>query len=223
MIKLLIIEDSEETVDLTRLILSNESDIKIFDANSIKDSINLIKKDIFDIILLDLSLPDGNGTYVCEQVRKFPELYGKPFIIALTADTSQESVNRNLELGCDDYIKKPFDTEELLIRLKKFIKRLPQNKEVIIYENIKLFLSNKTVIYNDEFIDLSKNEFELLYYFIINKGLLLTRINILDNVWKENLDISDKAVDQCLKRLRKKLPILNDNLISKRGFGYILK
>ena len=223
MIKLLIIEDSEETVDLIRLILSNESDIKIFDANSIKDSINLIKKDIFDIILLDLSLPDGNGTYVCEQVRKFPELYGKPFIIALTADTSQESVNRNLELGCDDYIKKPFDTEELLIRLKKFIKRLPQNKEVIIYENIKLFLSNKTVIYNDEFIDLSKNEFELLYYFIINKGLLLTRINILDNVWKENLDISDKAVNQCLKRLRKKLPILNDNLISKRGFGYILK
>ena len=223
MIKLLIIEDSEETVDLIRLILSNESDIKIFDANSIKDSINLIKKDIFDIILLDLSLPDGNGTYVCEQVRKFPELYGKPFIIALTADTSQESVNRNLELGCDDYIKKPFDTEELLIRLKKFIKRLPQNKEVIIYENIKLFLSNKTVIYNDEFVDLSKNEFELLYYFIINKGLLLTRINILDNVWKENLDISDKAVDQCLKRLRKKLPILNENLISKRGFGYILK
>lgn len=223
MIKLLIIEDSEETVDLIRLILSNESDIKIFDANSINDSINLIKKDIFDIILLDLSLPDGNGTYVCEQVRKFPELYGKPFIIALTADTSQESVNRNLELGCDDYIKKPFDTEELLIRLKKFIKRLPQNKEVIIYENIKLFLSNKTVIYNDEFIDLSKNEFELLYYFIINKGLLLTRINILDNVWKENLDISDKAVDQCLKRLRKKLPILNENLISKRGFGYILK
>ena len=223
MIKLLIIEDSEETVDLIRLILSNESDIKIFDANSIKDSIHLIKKDIFDIIFLDLSLPDGNGTYVCEQVRKSPELYGKPFIIALTADTSQESVNRNLELGCDDYIKKPFDTEELLIRLKKFIKRLPQNKEVIIYENIKLFLSNKTVIYNDEFIDLSKNEFELLYYFIINKGLLLTRINILDNVWKENLDISDKAVDQCLKRLRKKLPILNDNLISKRGFGYILK
>ena len=223
MIKLLIIEDSEETVDLIRLILSNENDIRIFDANTIKDGMGLIKKDAFDIILLDLSLPDGNGTYVCEQVRKFPELYGRPFIVALTADTSQESVNKNLELGCDDYIKKPFDRKELVIRLRKFIKRLPQNKEIIIYGNIKLFLSNRTVLYNDEFIDLSKNEFELLYYFIINKGLLLTRANILDNVWKENLDISDKAVDQCLKRLRKKLPILNENLISKRGFGYILK
>ena len=223
MIKLLIIEDSEETVDLIRLILSNENDIRIFDANTIKDGMDLIKKDAFDIILLDLSLPDGNGTYVCEQVRKFPELYGRPFIVALTADTSQESVNKNLELGCDDYIKKPFDIKELVIRLRKFIKRLPQNKEIIIYENIKLFLSNRTVLYNDEFIDLSKNEFELLYYFIINKGLFLTRANILDNVWKENLDISDKDVDQCLKRLRKKLPILNENLISKRGFGYILK
>ena len=223
MIKLLIIEDAEETVDLIRFILSNESDIKIFDANTVKDGMDLIKKDAFDIILLDLSLPDGNGTYICEQVRKFPELYGKPFIIALTADTSQESVNKNLELGCDDYIKKPFDRKELVIRLRKFIKRLPQNKEIIIYENIKLFLSNKTVLCNDKFIDLSKNEFELLYYFIINRGLLLTRVNILDNVWKENLDISDKAVDQCLKRLRKKLPILNENLISKRGFGYILK
>lgn len=223
MIKLLIIEDSEETVDLIRFILSNETDIKISDAGTIKNGMNLIKKDIFDIILLDLSLPDGNGTYICEQVRKFPELYGEPFIIALTADTSQESVNKNLELGCDDYIKKPFDTQELLIRLKKFIKRLPQNKDVVIYENIKLFLTNKTVLYNDEFIDLSKNEFEVLHYFIINKGLLLTRVNILDNVWKENLDISDKAVDQCLKRLRKKLPLLNDNLVSKRGFGYILK
>ena len=223
MIKLLIIEDSEETVDLIKLILCNETDIKISDVNTIKDGMSLLKKDIFDIILLDLSLPDGNGTYICEQVRKSPELYGKPFIIALTADTSQKSVNKNLELGCDDYIKKPFDTQELLIRLRKFIKRLPQSKEIISYENIKLFLTNKTAIYNEDLIELSKNEFEVLHYFIINKGLLLTRVNILDNVWKENLDVSDKAVDQCLKRLRKKLPILNDNLISKRGFGYILK
>ena len=223
MIKLLIIEDSEETVDLIKLILCNETDIKISDVNTIKDGMSLLKKDIFDIILLDLSLPDGNGTYICEQVRKSPELYGKPFIIALTADTSQKSVNKNLELGCDDYIKKPFDTQELLIRLRKFIKRLPQSKEIISYENIKLFLTNKTAIYNEDLIELSKNEFEILHYFIINRGLLLTRVNILDNVWKENLDISDKAVDQCLKRLRKKLPFLNDNLISKRGFGYILK
>lgn len=223
MIKLLLIEDSEETRDLIKLILSDKNNIKISDAKNIKEAMALIKEDIFDIILLDLFLPDGRGTYICEQIRKFPDLYGKPFIIALTADTSQESVNKNLQLGCDDYIKKPFDKEELVIRLNKFIKRLPQNKDVIIYENIKLFLSSKRILYNNKFIDLSKNEFEILHYFIMNKGLLLTRTKILDNVWTDKLDISDKAVDQCLKRLRKKLPILNSNLISKRGFGYILK
>lgn len=224
MIKLLIIEDSEETVDLIKFILSSENNIKIFEASTLKEGLTLIKKEIFDMILLDLSLPDGKGTYICEQIRKLPEVYGKPFIIALTADTSQESVNKNLELGCDDYIKKPFDSQELLIRLKKFISRLPhQNKEIVSYGNIRLFLSSKSALYDEKFVELSKNEFEVLYYFIINKGLLLTRENILDNVWKENLDISDKAVDQCLKRLRKKLPVLNDSLVSKRGFGYILK
>ena len=223
MIKLLIVEDSEESRDLIQLALSNENNLKIFQAESVKESLQILEKELFDIILLDLSLPDGNGSSICQMIREKPEVYSKPFIVALTADTSQESVNKNLELGCDDYIKKPFDSQELVIRLKKLIKRLPSNQEIITYENIKLFLNTRTVTYSNEIMDLTKNEFDLLHYFIINKGLLLTRINILDNVWKDNFDISDKAVDQCLKRLRKKLPILNDNLISKRGFGYILK
>lgn len=223
MIKLLVIEDSEETVDILRILFSTENNIHFLAASSIQEGMKILKKESPEIILLDLSLPDGNGSYVCQEIRNNPEHYGSPFILALTADTSQESVNKNLEIGCDDYIKKPFDSKELLIRIKKFIKRIPASKDVLQYENIKLFLTNKTTLYNDEFIPLSKNEFELLSYFIINKGLLLSRMNILDNVWKENLDISDKAVDQCLKRLRKKLPILNEVLISKRGFGYILK
>lgn len=223
MIKLLVIEDSEETVDILRILFLNENNIHFLSASSIQEGMKVLKKESPEIILLDLSLPDGNGSYVCQEIRNNPEQYGSPFILALTADTSQESVNKNLEIGCDDYIKKPFDSKELLIRIKKFIKRIPTSKDVLQYENIKMFLTNKTILYNDEFITLSRNEFELLSYFIINRGLLLSRVNILDNVWKENLDISDKAVDQCLKRLRKKLPILNEVLISKRGFGYILK
>lgn len=223
MIKLLVIEDSEETVDILRILFLNENNIHFLSASSIQEGMKVLKKESPEIILLDLSLPDGNGSYVCQEIRNNPEQYGSPFILALTADTSQESVNKNLEIGCDDYIKKPFDSKELLIRIKKFIKRIPTSKDVLQYENIKMFLTNKTILYNDEVITLSRNEFELLSYFIINRGLLLSRVNILDNVWKENLDISDKAVDQCLKRLRKKLPILNEVLISKRGFGYILK
>lgn len=223
MINLLIIEDSEETRDFLKIILSEEANINILEASSVAEGLKIVKRDIPNIILLDLSLPDGSGSSICKEVRGNSEFYGSPFILALTADTSQESVNTNLELGCDDYIKKPFDPKELLIRIKKFTSRIPKDKEFLQYENIKIFLNNKVVTYNNENIVLSKNEFELLSYFILNRGLLLTRVTILDNVWNENFDISDKAVDQCLKRLRKKLPILNEVLISKRGFGYILK
>ncbi|WP_176892683.1 response regulator transcription factor [Fusobacterium varium] len=223
MINLLIIEDSEETRDFLKIILSDEININILEASSVAEGLKIVKKEIPNIILLDLSLPDGSGSSICKEVRDNPDFYGSPFILALTADTSQESVNTNLELGCDDYIKKPFDPKELLIRIKKFTSRIPKDKEFLQYENIKIFLNNKVVSYNNENIVLSKNEFELLSYFILNRGLLLTRVTILDNVWNENFDISDKAVDQCLKRLRKKLPILNEVLISKRGFGYILK
>lgn len=223
MINLLIIEDSEETRDFLKVIFSEEKNINILEASSVAEGLKTVKKEIPNIILLDLSLPDGSGSSICKEVRDNPDFYGSPFILALTADTSQESVNTNLELGCDDYIKKPFDPKELLIRIKKFTGRIPKDKEFLQYENIKIFLNNKVVSYNNENIVLSKNEFELLSYFILNRGLLLTRVTILDNVWNENFDISDKAVDQCLKRLRKKLPILNEVLISKRGFGYILK
>ena len=223
MIKLLIIDDSEETRELLKMVFSKNNNLDISEAYSLASALEQLKKSTPDIILLDLSLPDGNGSEICRKIRTCPEIYGKPFILALTADTSQESVNKNLRLGCDDYIKKPFDFTELSIRIEKFIERVPKDREFISYENIKIFPNSKLVQYNDEFIALSKNEFEVLQYFILNRGLLLSRTNILDNVWSDNYDISDKAVDQCLKRLRKKLPILNEVLISKRGFGYILK
>lgn len=223
MIKLLIIDDSEETRELLKMVLSKNNNLDISEAYSLASAIQELKKSLPDIILLDLSLPDGNGSEICGKIRTCPEIYGKPFILALTADTSQESVNKNLRLGCDDYIKKPFDFTELSIRIEKFIERVPKDREFISYENIKIFPNSKLVQYNDEFIALSKNEFEVLQYFILNRGLLLSRTNILDNIWSDNYDISDKAVDQCLKRLRKKLPILNEVLVSKRGFGYILK
>ena len=118
MINLLIIEDSEETRDFLKVILSEEANINILEASSVAEGLKIVKRDIPNIILLDLSLPDGSGSSICKEVRENSEFYGSPFILALTADTSQESVNTNLELGCDDYIKKPFDPKELLIRIK---------------------------------------------------------------------------------------------------------
>lgn len=223
MIKLLIVEDSEETRDLLKVILADEKNLMIYEASSLKEAIKILDLEKPNIVLLDLNLPDGNGSILCEKLRKNSEIYGEPFILAITADVSQNSVNKNLELGCDDYIKKPFNQKEFLIRFKKIARRIPGEKQILTYKKIRINLEKVNVFYDLENIILSKNEFKLLSFFMINKGILLNREKILNYVWNNNLDISDKAVDQCLKRLRKKLPILNELLVSKRGFGYILK
>ena len=223
MIKLLIVEDSEETRELLKVILDNEKNLIIYEASSLKEGLKIIDAEKPNIILLDLNLPDGNGSTICKKLRKNSGIYGEPFILAITADVSQDSVNKNLELGCDDYIKKPFDQEEFLIRFKKIAKRIPGEKKILTYNKFRVNLEKKIVLYDLENIVLSKNEFKLLTCFMINKGILLNRDKILNYVWSDNLNLSDKAVDQCLKRLRKKLPVLNELLVSKRGFGYILK
>ena len=102
MIKVLTIEDSEETRDILKIILSEEKSIKFLEAASIKEGMEILKKETPEIILLDLSLPDGNGSYICEQIKSNPKYFGSPFILALTAETSQETVNTTLEMGCDD-------------------------------------------------------------------------------------------------------------------------
>jgi len=223
MIKTLIIDDSEETRELLKTILEKETNLIIYEASSIKNALEIFDIEKPSIILLDMHLPDGNGSILCEKLRKSPEKYGDPFIIAITADISQDSVNKNLELGCDDYIKKPFNQKEFLIRFKKIAKRVPGEKKIITHKNISINLEKGHVTYDSEDVILSKNEFKMLLFFVMNKGILLNREKIMDYVWNDNFNITDRAVDQCLKRLRKKIPILNELIISKRGFGYLLK
>lgn len=222
MYKILIVEDVEETRDILKLILSKVENINFFETSSLREAENILKKENMDIVLLDLNLPDGSGSELLKRIKKNPHT-DLPYVVAITAETSQDKVNENLELGCEYYIKKPFDKFEIQIRIKKLLSRIPKNKEVITYKNISIFKNKNIVTYLNENLILSKHEFDLLYMFMINKGLLLTREQILNEVWADNFDVSDKAVDQCIKRLRKKIPILNEILASKRGFGYVFE
>ncbi len=224
MVKILIVEDAEEVRDIVKTLLKRENGVTIHEATSLKEASLKIKTLFPDIIVLDLNLPDGSGTSLCKTIRSKPDIYGEPSIIALTADISQESVNNNLTLGCDDYIKKPFDHNELVIRMKKYINQaIKQGKYVLTHKSIKIEMNKKEVVFDGNLISLSKNEFSILEYFIINKGILLSKPKILNHIWNDDLDVSEKAIDQCLKRLRKKIPPLKEDIISKRGFGYMLK
>lgn len=224
MVKILIVEDTEEVRDILKVLLEKERNISLYESTSLKEATLEVNSIFPDIIILDLNLPDGIGTSLCKTIRSNPDIYGNPAIIALTAESSQESVNTNLSLGCDDYIKKPFDYNEFLIRIRKYIKQASEKIDCTLnHKNIKIEMNKKEVIYDGRLISLSKNEFSILEYFIINKGILLSKPKILNHIWNDDFDVSEKAIDQCLKRLRKKIPPLKEDIVSKRGLGYMLK
>lgn len=224
MIKILIVEDSEEIRDILRILLLGQKNTTVYEAQNLEEAVSQTNCVFPDIIILDLNLPDGSGTTLCKKIRSNPDIYGTPAIIALTADTRQESVNNNLISGCDGYITKPFNHSEFIIRINKFIDRVPKKKNTtLILDNIKIEMNKKEVVYDGEIVSLSKNEFSILEYFVINRGILLSKPKILNYMWNDDFDVSEKAIDQCLKRLRKKIPLLKENIVAKRGFGYMLK
>ncbi len=220
--KLLIVEDNKETRKLISFSL-DELKLDIIEAESGKEALKKIELDRPSIIILDLGLPDISGKEVCKIIRENVCKYGTPFIIMLTAETEQKSVIEGLSLGADDYIKKPFDTDELFFRVKGIKSRIKDEIEVLKFGNIRLNISTMTCFLDDEKIDIGKKEFELLEYLIENQGLILSREKILDHIWGGEIDIFDRAVDQCVKRLRGKIPPLKEWLKSKKGVGYVLE
>ena len=218
MIKLLIVEDSEETVDLIRLILSNETDIKVSDVSTIKDGMNLVKKDIFDLILLDILLPKIDGFSVCEFIRKKSQI---PIII-LTALNGEKEQIKGLDLQVDDYITKPFSMPVLVRKIAAVLRRASktsdQEHKTISYDNLILDFDDYSASVNGISYELTQREFEVLRELLLNRGRILTRQNLLNKIWKYDFYGDERVIDTHIKNLRKKLNITFIQTI--RGVGY---
>ncbi len=220
--KILIVEDNKETSEIIKIYL--EEHFEILQASKGFDALTKTENEKPEIIILDINLPDINGFTICEKIKSKPIKYGSPFIIMLTASSEQENVIKGLKTGADDYIKKPFNGEELFLRVIKYKNFSPIISDSFEkYKNISIDMAQKIVLYDNCEIELTKKEYELLLYFIKNKGLLLSREKLLENIWENNLEVDEHAVNQCIKRLRKKIPLLQEYLEAKRGFGYRLK
>lgn len=180
--------------------------------------VDLLKTEVFDLLLLDLSLPDIQGEEVCKKVREFSNI---PIIILTAKDEILTKISL-LDLGANDYITKPFVIEELFARIRVVL-RGPyfQTNNNLTYEDIKIDLLHKSVAINDKSIQLTKTEYNLLHYLVLNKELTLTREQIISNVWGYDYFGDEKIVDAYIKILRKKLSI--DYIKTIRGFGYTLK
>lgn len=171
----------------------------------------------FDVIILDLMLPEINGFTICKNLRQ--KNIHTPILI-LSAKSEIEDKVKGLEFGADDYLTKPFNFEELLARLKALVRRpKTQIQKIINCGDTTINTDTMEVITNNKKIDLSKKEYLLLEYLIKNKNNILSKNKIIENVWEYDSDILPNTVEQYINYLRKKLN--NKKLIKTiRGFGY---
>ena len=185
------------------------------------DGLKLFRENNYALILLDLMLPHMSGEDVCKTIRNESNIP----IIVLTAKDEIFSKITLLDLGADDYITKPFVIGELLARMRVIFRNKQSftDKKILKFENISLNLNTKEVLLDETLITLTKTEYNLLHYLMINKNLVLSRENILENVWGYDYFGDGKIIDMYIKALRKKLD--PDSRYSKtiRGFGYSLK
>lgn len=217
--KILIVDDENDIAELISDILEDEG-YKTCIENTGTGAIEKIKNECFDLILLDVMMPDISGTEVCAKIRDIT----KAPIIFVTAKTQLSSKLVGFEVGADDYITKPFINEELVARVRAHLRREGRtykinNKNIIEINEIKLNKESFEVYKNDKAISLSTKEFELLCYLMENAGIVLSKEQIYQSVWKNNYgDIGTVAVN--IKSLRNKLDNEEKYIKTIWGMGY---
>lgn len=217
--KIVIIEDDRAIMNSLSDFLKAEGYI-IYGAEGQKEGTRLIKECQPDCILLDISLPDGNGFSVCSDVRKYSDVP----IIFLTASGDEKSVIAGLELGADDYIKKPFSPAELVARIRTVTRRKNSSTRLLCHGDITVDTIKGIVTKCGKELFLSALEYRLLLIFISNKGRLFSREQLTDELWTTGGEfISDNTLTVYIKRVREKI---GDNLKAPhiiktvRGLGY---
>ncbi len=217
---ILIVEDEKITRELIKNLLINE--YTVFEANNSASCFEVLKNNEIDLIILDIMLPGADGFFICQEIRKKEKIYGSPLILMLTSKTQTEDLVQARTMGADDYLKKPFDNRELLSRILALIRRKVGFSKIYKYETIEVDTEKLIVKDSEAEIDFSRKEYELLLYFIINKGIVLSREKLLEKIWKVEFYEGNRTVDTYVKQLRKKIPLLDEKLLSIRGFGYKL-
>ena len=207
--KILVVDDEKNICDLLRMYLEKEG-YSVVMANTGLDAVNMFAAENPDLVLLDVMLPQLDGWQVCREIRKTSE---KPIIMLTAKDEVFDKV-LGLELGADDYITKPFDTKELVARIKAVLRRTTQVKETDIkevkYDKLSVNLSNYELIVDGVAVDTPPKELELIYHLASNPDRVFTRDQLLDDVWGFDYYGDSRTVDVHIKRLRDKLKGVSD-------------
>ena len=219
--KILIIEDDEAIRnELKTFFCRYNYDTLVVE--KFENIIEEIKKENADLILLDINLPIFDGFYICREIRKNSNV---PIIIVTSRDSDIDEL-MSMNLGADDFITKPYNTQILLARINSVLKRVysKEVQESMVYKDLVLNLSNGTISYKDNTLNLTKNEIKILSYLIKNKGKIISRENLMEYLWNDDFFVDDNTLSVNITRLRKKIESigLKNPIETRRGLGYIM-
>lgn len=203
---------AEDNTDMRKVIKGyfDKEGFKTYLASDGDEAIDIMYYESIDIAIVDWMMPKTNGLEVIKEIKKNFDCK----ILMLTAKSTTDDELKVLNLGADDYLRKPFDPRVLLTRSKKLLKC---TKSIVIGD-LELDLESKFVKKSDEIIRLASKEYELLLFLMKNKGMILSKDRILDCVWGYDYEGSDRTVDTHIRRVRQKIG--DDHIKTHRGMGY---
>ncbi|NRF94861.1 response regulator transcription factor [Paenibacillus frigoriresistens] len=222
--RILLIEDEKNLVRFIQLELEHEA-FEVQTAYDGKTGLELALQDHWDLILLDIMLPELNGIEVCRRIRAAK----KTPILMLTARDSVVDRVSGLDSGADDYMPKPFAIEELLARIRAIFRRIELDGNdphaMLSFQNIQIDMDARMVYKDKQIVELTKREFDLLVMFMKNLNLVLTRDMLLDHVWGYDSLVETNVVDVYVRYLRNKLDQAGENscIQTVRGIGYVMR
>lgn len=221
-IKILVIEDDPTVRTLVKAVLEHRGNtVSVTDKAGEGESLAL--ENNFDMIILDLRLPDGNGYDVCEKIRQ--EGVTTP-VLVLSAEHETDVKIKILNVGADDYLTKPFNSEELMARLDAIARRSTAKgvEKELVCGDLKVDLITRKMIIDENEIDLTNNEFNLLVYFIKNKGKVISQEELAKNVWNIHFDTQTNYINVYISYLRKKMRDHTEfdyiETVRKKGFMF---
>ena len=221
--KILIVDDEEDLCEILQYNLNNEGYITEV-AHSAEEA---MKRTLgtFDLVLLDVMMGPMSGFKFADKLKK--EMKLDIPVIFLTAKDTENDLLTGFSLGADDYISKPFSVNELIARVKAVLKRSFTdkviNKTIIQFNGIDLDTVRKRLIINDERIELTKKEYEILRTLLENQGTVFSREDLLRRIWGEDVIVTERTVDVNITRLRTKLGQYGSSLKNKTGYGYFFE
>ncbi len=217
--RILIVDDEEDLREILRYNLAKDG-YGVLEAEDGNQALQILEQETVDLIILDIMMPDKDGYEVCREIQR--RQLDIP-IIFLTAKDSEFDEVLGLELGADDYIKKPFSVKALVSRIRTVLRRFHKpeiKRHVVRYEELVIDLDDYTVKLGGEEVFLPRKEFDLLAYLATHPGRVFSRNFLLNQVWGEETYVIDRTVDVHIGRVRKKLGVYKKYLKTMVGVGY---